>query len=141
VIEKDDTVALLGWWPSDDSAEWLNPLDTYLAGKLLSLADSVPPAVLEVGVWKRAWITTLERNFGGASNFVSIDPYIDFDAIRDKMWASVAHNGYKDRFSLYSDWSSMVHGESSKSARLQFDLIHIDGLHTYCAVRNDLLHA
>lgn len=119
------------YFPDDGSDEWLRKLDVRLAVGMLKMFFPTSRDVLEIGVWKGGWTSSILQNVDRAVA-VGIDPYPD-DAgpVREELISRLEQLSLLGRFTLYGS-----HQEVSESAR--FDLVHIDGDHGEEATWNDL---
>lgn len=130
-------------WLARTGNEWLAHADAVLTASLpryfLTLRGHQPAdaglRVVEVGVWKGAWIQTFLMN-SPLTQGVGIDPYPFASGadVREGMLASMASLGLAGRFRLAKDWGSAQVMED-------VDVIHVDGAHTEHAARRDLKRA
>jgi len=124
------------FFPQDGSEAWLDVRDVRLAVHLLR--QSPPPEgheadrrVLEIGVWKGAWATSILMNVPD-SIVDGVDPYpLAFAEARDTALSRIQGLNLKERFSL---WSDVVELPQERT----YDLIHIDGEHSEEAAWRDL---
>lgn len=119
-------------FPTDGSEQWLEWVDLALALHLLRGAG-VPEAceVLEIGVWKGAWSSSILVNLP-AARVTGVDPYPEGAwPVRARMLDRMEELGVAGRFTLLRSTA-----EVEPSAR--FDLIHIDGDHSEASVSDDL---
>ncbi|CAN5162430.1 hypothetical protein BH09ACT5_BH09ACT5_24230 [soil metagenome] len=125
-------------WPHDDSVEWLAPVDFVLSLAVVeAVAQTRPPRVLEVGVWKGGWSLTLAVNCPSAV-FTGIDPYPgSFAPVRERLLSSSQRVG--GRFHLLESWAELDSELIGMTSG--FDVIHLDGEHTEPAMAQDLTRA
>lgn len=128
------------FWPKDGSDEWLSRVDGILAIALLNeiicernQRASAPEPVLEIGVWKGAWISVILMNVPSIQAD-GVDPYPNLAWCRDAMLARLADLRISNRFSLASTLTDLV-------PNAQYSMIHIDGEHSERAVTDDLSFA
>ncbi len=121
------------WFPSGSSAVWLNKVDLAVPLRILEELDSFGSddlQLLEVGVWRGAWVTGILMNRRGIEA-VGIDPYPNLDPIRTEMWKRLKALRVDSRFLLVKDFSEVPKNRF-------FDLIHVDGEHSEGAALRDL---
>ena len=118
------------YFPEDGSEQWLNEVDVRLAVGILQSFLPANPEVLEIGVWKGGWTSSVLMNVAGAQ-VVGVDPYPGVETVRVEMLARIKALNLTQRFRLYR---SLPEVPGPK----QFDLIHIDGDHGEEATWKDL---
>lgn len=103
-------------------------------GSLMLVSPAEAPRVIEVGVFRGAWATTLLMNSNSAK-LTGIDPYPfdDGPSMRERLLEDLNSLQLGHRFTLVPDWT--------QAPKIETDLIHIDGLHTQPAVERDLHEA
>ena len=141
--------ALLQRWDFDDTTEWLRPVDLFLGIELLRAAapaDAAPAgdpgrAVLEIGVWKGAWLLAVT----GSSEMVDgvgVDPYPGSPGLREQVVRRAVERGIGDRLTLVATPADVCTSQcSGRLGHRSFALIHIDGLHAERQVSDDLSFA
>ena len=131
----------LDFFDLSSASQWLDPVDLFLASRIARrLVTSHEQAdVLEVGVYRGAWILSLGKNVPGMTRLVGIDPYPDEHAtLRFELPKRVAELGLTSCFRHYDSWEEMERGESPEGQPNLYSLIHVDGDHTYEGVQRDL---
>ena len=131
----------LDFFDLSSASQWLDPIDLFLAGHIARqlLTNDPQAAVLEVGVYRGAWILSLGKNVPDMDRLVGIDPYPDeHAALRFELPKRVVELGLTSRFSHYDSWEEMERGESPEGVPNPYSLIHVDGDHTYEGVQRDL---
>jgi predicted O-methyltransferase YrrM len=128
------------WSPRDGSDEWLSRRDGALAVLLFRHIQAIRTEsncavepILEVGVWKGAWVSTLLMNTS-VDKVLGVDPYPSLASIRSQMLSNLDTLDIADRFDLYDSLESLPEGQ-------QYSLIHIDGEHSEQAVERELQYA
>jgi hypothetical protein len=125
----------LAHFPTDGSAEWLNPKDLALAVAALRTFPDERQTAIEIGVWKGAWSLGILEN-APASTVLGVDPYpgIAGPEIRGVLQSRISAAELADRFHLFPslpDAASHVHP-------VEPVLIHVDGEHTEVGAGADL---
>lgn len=128
------------WSPQDGSDEWLSRSDGALAVLLFRHIQAIRTEsncavepILEVGVWKGAWVSTLLMNTT-VDKVLGVDPYPNLASIRSQMLSNLDTLDIADRFALYDALESLPEGQ-------HYSLIHIDGEHSEHAVERELQYA
>ena len=103
--------------------EWLIPKEALIAVSILENANK--KEFLEIGVLKGAWSLNLLKNV--KSRGTGVDPYPNLTGMRTKTLQRLKQYDYK-----------LVSCTSEINPADMFDLIHVDGLHTYDAIKADL---
>lgn len=129
---------MLDFWDFDDTTEWLPPLDAYCARSLCRIVLSEQPSccVLEVGVWKGAWLKQAALGLAGVKA-VGVDPYPNAEEIRERTVAALAECGLSEAVTLVPSWHEATDAIRNSSCG-GWDVVHIDGLHSEIAVLQDL---
>jgi len=115
----------LEFLPKED-IEWIIPKEALIAVSILD--DFSTKRFLEVGVLNAAWSLNLLRNTD--SHGVGIDPYPNLSQMRERTLIKLERHIYVflENFENLSNFDF-------------FDLIHIDGEHTFEAVYKDLTYS
>lgn len=120
------------YFPNDGSEADLNERDARLVSHILCTLPA-PPRVLEIGVWKGAFVSVCLMNVP-ACTAVGVDPFPgDYAESRQVLSERIARLGLQERFKLVADVEDIPEGDLAP-----FDLIHIDGEHSEAAVWRDL---
>jgi hypothetical protein len=125
----------LAHFPTDGSAEWLDPKDLALAAAALRTFPDARRTAVEIGVWKGAWSLGILENVPAAT-VLGVDPYpgLQGPEIRGILESRISAVGLAGRFRLFPglpDAESHVHP-------VEPVLIHIDGEHTEAGAEVDL---
>lgn len=126
-------------WDFTDTTEHLSATDLFVAEQIMERCDGDPLRVLEIGVWKGAWLLLLLRGDGRALGY-GIDPYPAMPQIRDRVLADATRHGLGERFHLTDSHETFCAAHCG-AGHLLADLIHIDGEHSEAAVEADLAFA
>ena len=121
------------WVPSDGSEEWLSKADGELALQILGLLENAS-VVGEVGVWKGAWASVILKNCPRITTLIGVDPFPNADEVRQTLLQRVGKLGLGKRFTLVESFDG-IPGD------LEFDLIHVDGMHTERQATFDLVQS
>lgn len=120
---------------SDTASVWLKRIDAFLCVHLLerSTADRAL-RVLEIGVWKGGWASTILVNTPLA-RVTGVDPYPgEAEKVRGEMLARLETIGVAERFTLLERLDQL-------NDDIDFDLIHIDGDHSEASAMADIVTA
>lgn len=134
-------VRRLNYFDASDVSIWLDPIDLFLATEISRSFPKQPGglSVLEVGVYKGAWILSLSKNVATFERLVGIDPYPDdHQALRHELPKRVMALGLTEKFTHYDSWETMADGEASEGSPNGFNVIHVDGDHTFAGAALDL---
>lgn len=131
--------ANIPYYPQGDTREFLPDLDVHILRDLSEVLSGSGGrwqralGFLEVGVWKGGWSISALMNFPNSA-VIGIDPYPGAEIIRVELLRRVKEMELSSRFHLFPDWKEIPENQ-------EFDIIHIDGLHTETAVETDLNNA
>ena len=120
------------FFPRDGSEQWLQWADAALAVHLLcEQMEAGRGMVLEIGVWKGAWTSSVLMSVPTA-RLVGVDPYpAGARPVRAETLRRINELGLAGRFDLVDSTDAVDPAE-------RFDLIHIDGDHSEEAAWRDL---
>jgi len=136
-------VRRLSFFDDSNASVWLDPIDLFLAVEVCEAftEESKPLSILEVGVFKGAWILSLGKNVPEIERLVGIDPYPGgHEVLRHQLPVRVADFGFADKFTHYDSWEDMAEGETRDELPSRFHVIHVDGDHTFDGAARDLAH-
>jgi hypothetical protein len=122
-------------FPTDGSAEWLNPKDLALAAAVLRTFPDERRTAVEIGVWKGAWSLGILENVPDAT-VLGVDPYpgLQGPEIRGILESRISAAGLADRFRLFPS----LPAAASHVHPVEPVLIHVDGEHTEAGAEADL---
>lgn len=126
-------------WDFTDTTEHLSATDLFMAQQILDRRTQASVRVIEVGVWKGAWLLLLLRGNPRAHGY-GIDPYPQMPQIRDRLLADVEAHRLGNRFDL-ADSREAFCAAHCAAGHVLADVIHIDGEHSEAAVEADLAFA